>query len=159
VASQITINGQTYSSVEQMPADVRRQYDAAMQLLSKKPDLLSDASPGDVSISTTGGGDLAHPTFKTVTQMTTSRIVINGKEYARWDDVPAEARAAFQSAGVQPELHRAPGARRVADRAAIANAHQLNYSSSSRISLSLTTLIILLIIILLLGVFVGHLLR
>jgi hypothetical protein len=155
MANHITINRQTYSSVNQMPPDVRRQYEAAMQLLSNN----TAAAAGDVNISTSGIAPTPH-TFNTVTHMTASRIVVNGKEYARWEDVPAEARAAFQAAGVNPQMPFAPGAKRVAHAMQTGNAYQLSFSSSSRrISLSLTTVIILLIIILLLGLCIGFFLR
>lgn len=114
MANHITVNGHAYSSVDEMPSDVRLQYEAAMQLLSKNSGVLADHAPGNISISTTGN-DPAHHTFKVVTQTTASRIVVNGKEYARWENVPPEARAAFQSAGVNPFVPFAAGNERLAD--------------------------------------------
>ena len=67
MASHITINGHTYSSVDEMPSDVRRQYEAAMQLLSRNSGVLADHAPGNISISTTGS-DPARRTFKVVTR-------------------------------------------------------------------------------------------
>jgi hypothetical protein len=161
MANHITINGQTYFSVEQMPADVRQQYEAAMRLLPQNAGEFADAvAGGDVNISTTGSDPAGHRTFKTVTKMTSHRILVNGKEFARWEDVPAEARGAFHSAaGVNPKLPLASGAKVVTGTTRVANAYQLNYTSSSTISLSLSTLIVLLILVLLLGVGVGYLLH
>ena len=55
-----------------------------------------DPKAGDVLISTTA--DPGHHAFKTFSTMTTSRIVINGKEYSRWEDVPVASRALFKTA-------------------------------------------------------------
>ena len=63
MAGHITINGHTFSSVDQMPADVRRQYETAMRLLSKNAGAVAHASAGDVNISTTGS-DAAHHTLR-----------------------------------------------------------------------------------------------
>jgi len=155
VANHITINGQTYSSVGDMPPDVRRQYEAAMQLVAKNGAAAS-AAAGDVSINTTGGDPMA-PLSKTLTEISARRIVVNGKEYDRWEDVPQEARAAFQAVGVNPQMPFARAARRAANASQIANAYQLN-SSSFRISISPATLVIVVIFILLIGIFLGYLL-
>jgi hypothetical protein len=116
MARHITINGQTYFSIDDMPADVRRQYEAAMQLISKNRGAPADDSAGDISIST--GGDGSPLGFQSVTNVTSRRIVINGREFARWEDVPAEVQAAFQSAGANPQMPFAPRAMPVADAAA-----------------------------------------
>lgn len=158
MANHITINGQTYASVDQMPPDVRRQYEAAMQLLSNNAAAFADPSAGDVSISTTGS-DPANYSSKTVTKMSSRRILFNGQEYARWEDVPPEGRAAFQSAGVNGRTSFAAGGRRVADARQITGRRQPNSTPSSGTSLSLITLTILLLLVLLLGMCIGHLLR
>jgi hypothetical protein len=152
--AHITINGRTYASVDEMPADVRRQYEAAMHFMAKSHSAVANASAGDVSISTTGSGP-GH-TFKTVA---TSRIEYNGREYAHWEELPPDARAAFQAAGVNLQMPFAPGTKQIADATQIASAYQLKYNSSSGITLSLNTLIIILIIVLMLGVCVGHFLH
>jgi hypothetical protein len=132
MSNHITINGKTYSSVDEMPPDVRRQYETAMQFLhSKNAGPLPDASAGDVNVSTT------------------SRIVVNGKAYSRWEDVPPGARPAFQPSGVGTGIPFAPGAKQVA------NTFQLNSNSSTSVSLPLLGLIILLLFVLVIGVFIG----
>lgn len=75
---QIIYNGKRYDGLEKMPADVRAEFLAATRHLADRnndgvPDLFQE-------------GD---------TQMTMSsrrRIVINGREYASWKDVPDELR-------------------------------------------------------------------
>jgi hypothetical protein len=156
MAHHITINGQTFSSVDDMPPDIRRQYDAAMQFLSKTAGAAPLDQPGhDISISSRAD-DGTHHTFKTVTKMTTSRFVVNGKEYDRWEDVPLALRAIFKSAGVGPQFPPANDARQFADPKQIADKYQLNYNASSNLSFSLTTLIILLVITLLVGICIGY---
>jgi hypothetical protein len=120
MASHITINGHTYSSVEQMPADVRRQYEAAVRLLSKNVGAVGHVSDGDVNISTTGS-DAAHHTLR----VSASRIVVNGKEYGCWEEVPPEVRTVFQSAGADPQMPFAAGTKQVAGATQIAEGFQL----------------------------------
>jgi len=101
MSHHITINGHTYTSVDVMPPEVRRQYEAAMQTLAGGGGKLSRmVADSEVDIATQGGDPMQRP-FETVTKMTANRIVVNGKEYGRWEDVPAEARVAFQKAGGQ----------------------------------------------------------
>jgi hypothetical protein len=160
MSTHITINGQTYNSIQDLPPDIRRQYEAAMQLLSKNSGLPIDPKAGDVLISTTA--DPGHHAFKTFSTMTTSRIVINGKEYSRWEDVPFASRALFKTAfasahmPLPPDPNSLAGPNQTMDPKQIANQYQLNYNSSSGITFSLTTLIFLLIITLLIGICVGY---
>lgn len=100
MANHITVNGQTYTSVDEMPFDVRRQYEAAMQLLSRNTGAPGSGAKRNINISATGS-DPSHRVLKVVTQTKASRIVVDGKEYG-WEDVPPELRAALQSAGVAP---------------------------------------------------------
>lgn len=76
--TRITIEGKTYQSVEEMPADVRRRYEQAMSVLSDRdgngvPDVLEGDSPDPNVIS--------HVT-------TSQRVFVNGREYENWDEVP-----------------------------------------------------------------------
>jgi hypothetical protein len=85
---RININGKTYSSVDEMPPDVRKQYEQTMQnLMADKdhdgiPDLLEhpSASTGKVGVSTA------------------QSITVNGQHYDRVEDVPAEFRDAIAKA-------------------------------------------------------------
>jgi hypothetical protein len=97
VKTTITINGQTYSHIEQMPPEVRRQYEAAMGMLADKdrngiPDILEgkDAPPPP------DGGNPATRNF--VAKFETTRIRVNGQEYSRWEDVPQAVRDSIEKA-------------------------------------------------------------
>jgi hypothetical protein len=160
MVKHITINGQTYASVEDMPPEIRQQYEAAMQILATNaPAGIGKVSTGDVSISSEGS-DPAHHIFKTVTKVTSSRFVVNGKEYSHWDDVPPEARAALETAGV--------GARPLATgthHSLPANLSQIqsgcliepaSLNSSSSVTVGLGTLAVLLLAAILAGIFIAY---
>ena len=97
--TRITVNGVEYSSIDQMPPDVRRQYERAMGMLADKdgngvPDILEGHKESTAEFS---GSD--HPGMES-TVVTSSSIVVNGKQYARWEDVPPEIRRLLQNSGV-----------------------------------------------------------
>ena len=80
----ITINGQTYNSVEDMPPKVREQYDRAMAMLPDEnhngvPDILEQPAAGKE------GAVVSH-----ITQ--SSKFIINGQEYNSLEDVPPQFR-------------------------------------------------------------------
>ena len=131
MSPHITINGRTYSTIEEMPPDVRREYETAMQVLSRNAGPLANPSGGDVNVSMT------------------SRIVVNGKAYSRWEDVPPGARAAFQSGGVSRVIPLGAAAKQ------LPTSLPLNTNSSTTISLPLAAMIILLLFALVVGIFVG----
>jgi hypothetical protein len=101
--TRITVNGVEYRNVEEMPPDVRRQYDRAMQMLADQdgngvPDILE----GKV---TSGAGGATKPV--SVVTHASSRIVLNGKQYKSWDDVPPQVRALLnQPEGVAVRIQR-----------------------------------------------------
>jgi hypothetical protein len=74
--TKIIINGQEFSDIDQMPPDVRQQYDKAMSLLADRdgngvPDILEGkANPNS---SNTAGNSV-------VIKRTTSRVIVNGRE-------------------------------------------------------------------------------
>jgi hypothetical protein len=96
---KITVNGREYGSIEEMPPDVREQYRRAMSLLADRdgngvPDVLDG---GKVNISSaTGEGAV------TSFVRTTERYVINGHEYDRLEDIPAEMRDVLRRSGAAP---------------------------------------------------------
>ena len=81
--TRIVINGQTYNSLEAMPPDVRRQYDETIgKMMADRdgngmPDVLEhppeDPSQSNVMVATTS-----------------HRYIVNGREYERFEDLPAE---------------------------------------------------------------------
>jgi hypothetical protein len=160
MSTHITINGQTYNSIQEMPPDIRRQYETAMQLLAKNAPNLAGARPGDVNISTTT--DPGHHAFKTFTTMTSSRIVINGQEYSRWEDVPLTARALFKTAFASAHMSLPPDSKQfgdpkqLMDAKQMADRYQLNYNASSTFTFGLRTLVFMIVIALLIGICVGY---
>ncbi|MCC7164962.1 MAG: hypothetical protein IT331_20865 [Anaerolineae bacterium] len=108
MSNTLMINGKTYASLEEMPPDVRAQWDAMQNVFADKnqnglPDIMDN-------LATAGA-----------TMIRSNTIVYDGKTYASADDLPPEARAKYEEAmrkladenraGV-PEL--APGAPPVA---------------------------------------------
>ncbi len=81
--TKITINGREYDSVEQMPPDVREQYEQAVAALEKE-DLFKKLGLGKKGVT---------QTTQTVVQET---ITYNGRDYANRDELPAEARALLE---------------------------------------------------------------
>ena len=157
MSHHITINGRTYASLDEMPPEVRRQYESALQMLAKNGgNLPPNAAGSDLNISTQS--DPAHHTFKTVAKMSGSRVVVNGKEYSRWEDVPAAARAALQNAGIGAELQNIAGAQslpsQIGYQANVGNS-RVSLDSSGNVTLGLGAFIVLLLLALLGGLFIG----
>jgi hypothetical protein len=79
----IIFNGQTYTSVEAMPPEARQAYEQALALLADNdrdgiPDIIQGAMAGQASVMQMG-----------------TRIVVNGQAYASLDEMPPEARRAY----------------------------------------------------------------
>lgn len=99
---RIVIDGKTYNSVDEMPEDVRQQYEKAMSALKDQngnriPDvfenhnMLADNNRNGVPdiIENTPGA----PIFANA-----MRILVDGKEFKSIDDLPPEARAKYEKA-------------------------------------------------------------
>ncbi len=85
MSMRIVFNGQEYSSVEEMPVDVRREYEKIAGLLEDRD---RDGIP-DI-VQRLGGSQQI-----TVTQ---TRIVYDGKAYNSVDELPPEARQKYEQA-------------------------------------------------------------
>lgn len=101
--TRITVNGVEYRSVDEMPPDVRQQYDRAMKILADRdgngvPDIRQGKAP---SGQASDAGDVKN-VVTTVTR--TSRYFINGREYQRLEDIPADLRAMLGRAGAKPRI-------------------------------------------------------
>src|SRR5690348_10791800 len=107
MSSKITVNGQTYESVEQMPPDARRAYEQAMSMLADRngngvPDIL-EGEGGNTTINTSSGKPI-------VTKVvTSSRFVVNGHQFDRWEDIPPQMKTMLSNASVQPGSRAVPG--------------------------------------------------
>lgn len=98
----IVIDGKTYKSVDEMPEDVRRQYEQAMrsfkdQNANRVPDVfennnvLADKNRNgipDVMENTAGAPIIA----------STMKVLVDGREFNSLDDLPPEARAKYEQA-------------------------------------------------------------
>lgn len=78
------INGKEYASLDDMPADVRRELDEAMQLL---PDNDGDGQP-----------DILQNMPFNVNVQASSEIIFNGKTYQSVEEMPADARRVYEEA-------------------------------------------------------------
>lgn len=90
MSTTIKFNGKEYSSVEEMPADIRLAYQALTRTFADKnqdgvPDIFEGlGSPGTHRIE--------------INQTKVSKIIYNGKEYSNREEMPADARAEYDKA-------------------------------------------------------------
>ena len=164
MSNHITINGQTYASVDEMPPEIRRQYESALQMLGRNALRAAGSSDTDVTV-TSDNGDPALASFKTVTRIKTRRITLNGKDYHRLEDIPADVRAAMGDAAIAEAF----GLQDDAQQSRAGNAHLTNIGrrpggrslqglvsdSMTSVTLSRNTLIVLLVLVLLAGMLIG----
>ena len=96
----IVIDGKTYKNVEEMPEDVRRNYEQAMGNMDKDrngiPDMLENANAFFDDRDKDGTPDAFEGMISKV--ITTNKIVINGREFNSLEDLPPEAREKFLQA-------------------------------------------------------------
>jgi hypothetical protein len=98
----IVIDGKTYKGVDEMPPDVRQQYEQAMRSFMDQnanhiPDLFEDNSQladrnkdgiPDIMENTPGGKIVA----------TAMKILVDGREFNSLDDLPPDARTNYEKA-------------------------------------------------------------
>jgi hypothetical protein len=82
--SRIVIDGRTYNSVNEMPADVRAKYEKAMKMLR---DQNRDGRPDVFDVSSS-----------TQVVSNTMKFVVDGREYSSIEDLPPETRAKYEQA-------------------------------------------------------------
>jgi hypothetical protein len=100
----IVIDGKTYNSVNEMPPEVRRQYEEAMRNVSR--DRMNAPTSGQVGGMTDANmnglpdalEDLANSQGSFNTAMNSASIVVNGQTYTSIDQLPPEARAQYEQA-------------------------------------------------------------
>ncbi len=90
---RIVVNGVEYGSVDEMPEDVRALYERALRAAAEAR-TAGDAV--EVTSSDGAGSTPGHVTVHTV--KTTTRFVVDGREYGSVDDLPPAARAALRDA-------------------------------------------------------------
>lgn len=89
----IVIDGKTYSSVDEMPPDVRAKYEEAMQKLKtqKVMDVLGDKNQN-------GTPDIFENMSTTNVMSTSMNFVVDGKTFNSIEDLPPEVRARYEKA-------------------------------------------------------------
>ena len=98
----IVINGKTYNSVEEMPEDVRKQYEQAMNSLkNKNRNQILDAFES-MNILADKDRDGIPDTFENMSSNVVvsgnMKIIVDGKEFNSLADLPADVRARYEQA-------------------------------------------------------------
>lgn len=98
----IVIDGKTYNSVNDMPEDVRRQYEQAMSSFKDQdgnhvPDAIERAPILD-DRDRNGIPDAIESAASTSMTSNSFKVVLDGKEYHSLEDLPPEARARYEQA-------------------------------------------------------------
>src|SRR5437867_7089876 len=88
MTDKIVFNGQEYDGVDAMPADIRKQYEDVMRLLSE-----SDRSELETQVQGGVGRRIVN-----VKANVRTRIVVNGKEYGSVAELPPGVRSAYERA-------------------------------------------------------------
>jgi len=97
----IVIDGKTYNSVDEMPEDVRRNYESAMSQLGDKdkngvPDVFENLT-NLADQNKNGMPDSIEGMISNVISSTT-KVIANGKEYNSLDELPPDIRAKYEQA-------------------------------------------------------------
>ncbi len=108
----IVIDGKTYHSIDEMPTDIRQKYEQAMQSLADSngnriPDafenlnILTDKDKNgvpDVLENLTAGNAVVN----------SMKIIVDGKEFNGIENLPPEARARYEEAGMETPSRSMP---------------------------------------------------
>ncbi|MCI0554633.1 MAG: hypothetical protein L0287_27095 [Anaerolineae bacterium] len=96
----IVIDGKTYKSVDEMPEDVRRNYESAMSQLGDEdrngiPDVLENLT-NLADQNKNGMPDSVEGMISNV--ISSTKIIVNGTEYNSLDELPPDIRAKYEQA-------------------------------------------------------------
>ena len=98
----IVIDGKTYNSVDEMPADVRARYEQAMRSLKdQNGNRVPDVFENDNMLADKNGNgipDIVENSDGTPIIKNVTKILVNGKEFRSLDELPPEARAKYEQA-------------------------------------------------------------
>ena len=97
----IVIDGKTYKSVEEMPEDVRRNYESAIsQLADKDKDGVPDALESLTNLADQNKNGMPDAFEGLTSNVITSstKIIANGTEYNSLDELPPDIRAKYEQA-------------------------------------------------------------
>lgn len=93
---RIVIDGKTYNSVNEMPEDVRKQYEQAMSSLNDQSTINIIDMPADKNKN--GVPYIMENTAGAPIVTNAVRVVVNGKEFNSLDDLPPDVRAKYEKA-------------------------------------------------------------
>lgn len=98
----IVIDGKTYNSVNEMPADVRQRYEQALASLrdqdgNRVPDVL-ESSNVLADKNRDGIPDMLENTAGAPIIANAMKVLFDGREYSSLDDLPPDARAKYEQA-------------------------------------------------------------
>lgn len=107
----IVIDGKTYHSVNDMPADVRRKYEQAMRSLGdagKDPAVDAFEAAAGVFRDTERDGvpDIFENMTTGSTGVSSTKIIVDGQEFHDIDSLPPEARARYEEAMSKLDANR-----------------------------------------------------
>lgn len=96
----IVIDGKTYHSVNEMPPDVRQKYEQAMRSLGDEnhnriPDAFENENLFDDQ-DRDGIPDAFENLSAQNTAVSSMKIIVDGKEFSRLEDLPPDARARYK---------------------------------------------------------------
>jgi hypothetical protein len=98
----IVIDGKTYASVSEMPADVRARYEQALSTLKdQNSNRIPDALEGNNVLADKNRNGIPDPIENTSGAPVVANslnVLMDGQEYNSLDDLPAEARAKYDQA-------------------------------------------------------------
>ncbi len=99
----IVIDGKTYNSVDEMPADVRQRYEQAMGSLkdqngNRVPDAFENTANVFADNNRNGVPDIVENTAGASIISNTIKVLVDGKEFNSLDELPPEARAKYEQA-------------------------------------------------------------
>jgi hypothetical protein len=98
----IIIDGKTYTSVDEMPPDIRQKYEQAMHSLGDaNRNRIADAfETADIFADKDQDGvpDVLENLTTSQTSVSSMKIIVDGKEFNGLEDLPPEARARYEEA-------------------------------------------------------------
>jgi hypothetical protein len=99
----IVIDGKTYDNVDEMPADVRKQYEQAMKMLGDENKNLVPDVFENMKIFADKDQDgipdaLEGLASSSATVVSSAKIIADGKEYNSLDELPPEVRVKYEQA-------------------------------------------------------------
>jgi hypothetical protein len=106
----IVIDGKTYNSVNEMPPDVRQKYEQAMRSMGDVASTPPTNPFAGTSLFADQDRDGVPDVFENLTSQSTTvssmKIVVDGKEFSRLEDLPPDARARYEAAMGKMDVNR-----------------------------------------------------